>query len=291
MPDPQTPNQQARAAALPGRERLAALLDRSRKSIDAADVGVVFAHPDDETIGCGAQLARWKSPTLVLVTDGAPVNLKDARALGFSTAKDYAGARRRELLAALAIAGQPPQALVTFDIPDQQVARRLVEVTHRLRELAKARDLRVLFTHAYEGGHPDHDATAFAVHAAARLLATEGHPVLVVEMPFYQTGDGDMTRQRFSPAPEVQEITIPLTSNEQDLKRRMMAAHQTQAAILAPFDVTTEHFRIAPQYDFAELPNEGRLLYEQQDWGLTGSEWLALARAALSDLGLGGKPC
>jgi len=291
MPDPQTPNQQARAIPIPGRERLAALLDRNRKSTDAADVDVVFAHPDDETIGCGAQLARWKNPTLVLVTDGAPVNLKDARALGFSTAKDYAGARRRELLAALAIAGQPPQALVTFDIPDQQVARRLVEVTHRLMELAKARDLRVFFTHAYEGGHPDHDATAFAVHAAARLLSTEGRPVLVVEMPYYKTGDGDMTRQRFSPAPEVQEITIPLTPDEQDLKRRMMAAHQTQAAILAPFDVATEHFRIAPQYDFAELPNEGRLLYEQQDWGLTGSEWLALARAAISDLGLGGKPC
>lgn len=291
MPDPQQPDQKTSIGPLQDHERLAALLDRNQTSIDAADVGVVFAHPDDETIGCGARLARWKNPTLVLVTDGAPVNLKDARALGFSTAKEYADARRRELLDALTIAGQPPQALVDFDIPDQQVARRLVEVTHRLKELAKARSLHVFFTHAYQGGHPDHDATAFAVHAAARLLAAEGHRVLVVEMPYYQTGDGDMARQRFSPVPGAQEITIPLTPDEQELKRRMMAAHRTQTAILAPFDVTAERFRIAPQYDFSELPNEGQLLYEQMDWGLTGPEWLTLARSALADLGLEGKPC
>lgn len=286
MPDPQAQHQMNG-----GRERLKTLLDTRQGRVEAADVGVIIAHPDDETIGCGAQLARWKDATLVLVTDGAPVNLNDARALGFDTAAAYAEARRRELLAALAVAGKSPDDLMTLDIPDQQVARRLVEVTHRLMELVKTRGLRVLFTHAFEGGHPDHDATAFAVHAAARSLMDAGQPVLVVEMPYYQSGDGDMARQRFSPAAAAEEITVPLSPDQQQLKLRMMAAHPSQAAILAPFEVTEEHFRVAPQYDFTVLPNEGRLYYEQEDWGMTGPEWLTLARAALDELGLAGTPC
>lgn len=310
------------------------LLDQRKDRIDASDVAVVIAHPDDETIGCGAQLARWSGVSLVLVTDGAPLDLKDARALGFATAKEYAEARRSELLAALAVAGQPPESLVCFDIPDQEVARRLVDATHRILKLVKELNLRVLFTQAYEGGHPDHDATAFAVHAAARLLKAEGHPVLVVEMPYYRLAShengvdmirrlmstaiqhlrsphrlltkvlsprdavvsaifGAATRQEFISFPGAgQEFTIHLSPEQQTLKRRMMAAHPTQKAILAAFDVSAEYFRIAPDYDFSELPNEGRLLYEHGNWGgLNGHEWLGLSRAALAELGLDAKPC
>lgn len=313
--------------------RLTELLDQQNERVQARDVAVVIAHPDDETIGCGAQIARWTDVTLVLVTDGAPLDLKDARALGFATGKEYAEARRSELLAALAVAGQPPESLVCFDIPDQEVSRRLVDATHRTIKLVKERNLRVLFTQAYEGGHPDHDATAFAVHAAARLLKAQGHPVLVVEMPYYRLESretridticrlmsaalqhlgsprqlltkvqsprdavisakfGAMTRQQFIPVPGAgQEFTIHLSPGQEALKRRMMAAHRTQEAILAAFDVSAEYFRTAPNYDFSELPNEGRLLYEQEDWSLNGHEWLRLSRAALTELGLDSGLC
>ncbi len=292
MGDPEAQRRQTAGGREQGlHERLGALLDRGRGRIDAADVGIVIAHPDDETIGCGAQLARWAGATLVMMTDGAPADLKDARAQGFATAADYAVARRSELLQALAIAGVPEKAVVFLDIPDQQVARRLVEATRRLVELIEARALGILFTHAYEGGHPDHDATAFAVHAAVRLVERGGREVLVVEMPFYRSGNGRMILQQFTAAPGTTELTVHLSPEEQTLKRGLMAAHRTQAAILAPFETDTERFRIAPRYDFAELPNGGRLLYDERDWGLTGSEWPALARAALAELGLTGAPC
>lgn len=71
-----------------------------------ARVAVVGAHPDDETIGAGAQLARLRRLTLVHVTDGAPRNGRDAAAAGFADPRAYAEARRAELDAALA-AGAP----------------------------------------------------------------------------------------------------------------------------------------------------------------------------------------
>ncbi len=269
------------------RARLAALLAESEAPVAAADVGIVVAHPDDETIGCGAMLARWQGASLIMVTDGAPTNLEDVHALGFPTAAAYASARRRELNAALAIAGVSAENQLHLDIPDQQVVRRLAEVTRLLIALVESRGLKMLFTHAFEGGHPDHDATAFAVHAAAHLLRAAGRSIAIVEMPFYRDGgNSEMLRQSFMPLPETPETAIRLSPAAIALKRSMMAAHRSQQQILAPFAIDVERFRLAPAHDFTRLPNQGRLLYEQFNWGLSGAEWPLLARAALADLGL-----
>jgi hypothetical protein len=61
--------------------------------------------------------------------------------------------------------------------------------------------------------------------------------------------------------------------------------------VLAPFALDVERFRPAPCYDFSQPPNGGRLLYEQQRWGLHGRRWSGLACAAGARLGLGEGPC
>jgi LmbE family N-acetylglucosaminyl deacetylase len=266
---------------------LAALLDPARGRFRAPEVGIVVSHPDDETIGCGSRLAHWEGATLVMVTDGAPANLTDARAQGFATAAAYAAARRRELNEALAASGAESLVLLTLEVPDQQVARRLMEVTSRLFEIAQDREWRIVLTHAYEGGHPDHDATAFAAHAACALLSAKGTRTLVAEMPYYRSdASGFIVRQYFTPHPELPVTELRLTGAEQDLKRRMMAAYRTQKNVLAQFAIDIERFRPSPLYDFTVLPNGGHLLYEQFDWGLSGHEWRVLARKALAGLGL-----
>jgi len=261
------------------------LAEASEDRPGGGDVLVVVAHPDDETIGFGGQLHRMRSATVIHVTDGAPRNGFDARAHGFATSEDYAAARRRELEAAVAEAGVPAAALLSLGMPDQDAPRRMAEIARNLAELFEARKPRFVLTHPFEGGHPDHDATALAVWAAGRLVGRGGGaPPAVIEMASYHLGEDGATYQRF--AESGPELVLQHGDEDAARKRRMMAAHATQAKVLAQFGTVEERFRLAPAYDFSALPNGGRLLYESKGWGLSGEQWLALSRAALDELGL-----
>ncbi len=246
---------------------------------------VVVAHPDDETLGCGALLSRLPGATVVHVTDGAPRDGGDARRHGFPDPAAYAAARWDEARAALDLAGVPTARHHGFGIADQGAAYRLVEITRRLLPHLAGAD--AVLTHACEGGHPDHDAVCFAVHAAAKLARTGA---TIVEMPFYHAGPVGWTRQRFLPHPGAgREFSPAMGRDALDLKRRMAACHVTQAKTLAGFALERELFRAAPPYDFGVLPNGGGLLYERHGWNLDGPRWLALVRAAENVLGLDGK--
>ncbi len=274
------------AAATGHADLLAALADPARPRLDARRVVVLVAHPDDETVGCGGVLARLTGVTVVVATDGAPRNLHDAHDHGFATVATYAAERAHELVTACALAGCPAAQIVRLGIPDQGAAFALVPLARRLAGLFAARQVATVLTHAYEGGHPDHDATCFAAHAAVRLLAANGPGPAIVEMPLYRMGDTGMELQSFG-ADAADVTRVVLTPEEQEHKRRMLDRYRTQAAILAPFGTEVELFRTAPVHQFAELPNGGRLLYEHFDWRLSGAQWRTLAAAAMADLSFG----
>src|SRR5688572_24731924 len=80
---------------------------------------VVGAHPDDETVSAGSRLPRLAQARFVCVTDGAPRDGLDAGRHGLGIAA-YAQARRRELLAVLALCGIAPDQVDWLDCPDQQ---------------------------------------------------------------------------------------------------------------------------------------------------------------------------
>lgn len=249
---------------------------------------VIGAHPDDEVIGAGALLSRLPDAAVVHVTDGAPRNESDARAAGFSGWAAYAAARRAEAEAALALAGLAPERLTSLGIADQQAAHNLAPLAQRLAGLLHEGGFAVAITHAYEGGHPDHDATALAVHAACALIEAQGErPPRVVEMAGYHALGGSFTAGTFiAHAKAGRAATVVLDAAARRLKRRMLDCHATQRAVLAPFTVEAERFRAAPRYDFRLPPHPGRLHYETQNWGMTGEGWRRLAQAALDQLGL-----
>jgi N-acetylglucosamine malate deacetylase 2 len=282
---------QMRAARASADGRAQAFLDLLAAEIldpiDARRIAIVVAHPDDETIGVGGQLSRFRGVTLVHVTDGAPRNDAAAQEHGFETPEAYAAARHEELRAALALADLADHVLVNLGIADQEASLHLADLARRLATLFRQRGIDLVITHAFEGGHPDHDAAAFAVHAAAALLQADGAAPAIVEVPLYHLGLTGWRVQRFIAAAGSPGIEIHLNDDQRRRKQAMLDAHATQRQVLSMVAADVERFRPAPSYDFTALPNEGRLLYDVHGWGMTGLRWQALAVAALEDLGLG----
>src|SRR5205814_1399138 len=128
-----------------GEEILARLAARRRIG---HRVVVVAAHPDDETIGLGAQLQRLDDALLVHVTDGAPRDGHDAAVYGFATLADYEAARRRELAAALTKGGADHLRTLSLGIVDQEAMHHLPSLARQLRERFLQERPQAVVTHA-----------------------------------------------------------------------------------------------------------------------------------------------
>lgn len=259
---------------------------------DATPVLLVCAHPDDDVIGAGTRLSRLPRAVVAYVTGGAPADMGDAARLGFPTGAAYAAARALEAETALALAGVDRSRIVRLGLVDQEVTPRIGKLAASLAATLRDTAAEVVLTHPYEGGHPDHDATALAVRLACRHLRAAGEraPELVEFAGYYAGGPLGIAVQEFLPVDGVQVVTARLDPADRDLKRRMLAAHASQQVILRFVPVDRERFRPAPAYDFRRPPHPGRPLYETFLPGWTGERWRRLAGEAFDAAGIGDGP-
>jgi LmbE family N-acetylglucosaminyl deacetylase len=279
---------------------------------------IVVAHPDDETIGAGGAIPHLPVSAIVLATDGAPEDRRWWGDPSLPSREAYAQIRRAEFAAALAIAGIGVERVRTFGLQDQRATFHLPQLTEGLARIIHELQPGVILTHPYEGGHPDHDAVAFAVHTASKLLDRE--PPVILEFTSYHArvegvtvvgsflplhdqpvlastwpaavcsggnpGDESDLQTGTGRAGTHTEIAFLLSDDDRGRKQRMMQCFATQTDVLTRrFPVArVERFRIAPEYDFTRPPHGGTLKYERLDWGITGAGWCARAAAALDVL-------
>ena len=246
----------------------------------------VVAHSDDEVIGAGGSLlSRFEHCQVVHVTDGAPANMLAAQHAGFKTRYEYAHARREEAASALSLAGICESQIIELGVTDQQLSYQMPSVARRLSKLLSQIEPDVVITQPYEGGHPDHDATAFAVHLARRLLHDDKTTAPeIFEMTSYHRRDERVVYSEFLPRTTSVPVTFALEQHEKSLKQKMFECFHTQREVLCWFPIEVERFRKAPPYNFTRPPHAGKLHYDYFDWGVTGEKWLRLAREALGVL-------
>ncbi len=257
---------------------IAALTDKQECS---APVVVVVAHPDDETIGMASCLRRLTNLTLVVVTDGAPANMHRARALGFGSVEEYSIIRFSELDKALELLGARPVRRLNLGFSDGGTVFKLTEIAEKI-EVALA-DSSAVITHAYEGGHPDHDVCALAVQSAcARMAKANKKAPQRLEFAGYFSRAGQLSTNCFWPDPRSLELPIRLSWLERRRKRKAMRAFRTQSFILKEFPPNRESYRRAPVYQFLNPPPPGEWYYDRYDWPLKGEDWLRSASDFLS---------
>ncbi len=249
---------------------------------------LLFAHPDDEVIALGGRLRRFRDARVVHATDGAPRDERDSRDHGFATLDAYRDARAREVAQALRLAGveKPPECL---GIPDQEASLNLRALADGVLRLLMDFRPQVIFTHPYEGGHPDHDACAFAVARAVEISRDrEGFAPLVIEGAFYHAGPRGFEAGTFLPPPDVRtegvraEAEFLLSSEETDRKRALLACFASQRETLRNFPLEHERYRLAPRYNFTLPPHTGRVLYENYSWGMSSARFVELAAEAVA---------
>lgn len=230
---------------------------------------VVVAHPDDEVIGCGALLQRMREPVVVFCTDGAPRNPKWWQRYGSCEA--YALLRRGEAQRALShVQLRSLEFLIDErgeQFADQELFRNLPQAMAALTNLIERHSPQALLTHAYEGGHPDHDACCFITSVVA-----QNSTLPAWEMPLYhRDAKGNSVFQQFVQR-DGAEVEVVVSAAERQAKARMAEAYASQGDIVSAFDLSIERLRPLHAYDFSQRPHAGKLNYELWQWQMRAEE-------------------
>jgi N-acetylglucosamine malate deacetylase 2 len=240
---------------------------------------VLAAHTDDETIGASAAMGRSVEPWVVYLTDSAPKKSRlRSRRL---RREEYAALREAEAQHALRLVGVSPDRILHLGATDQEAVFTLdALVTPFLLAVSRIQPEWII-THAYEGGHPDHDSAAFVAAMAINLLLQQqaDRPTLL-EMTSYYADNDRRVSGRFL-AEQDQGWPLWLTSQELSRKREMVACYSSQANMLREFPLEPERLRRAPEYDFSQPPHPGKVWYEQMGWTMTSGNWCKHARNAM----------
>lgn len=217
----------------------AAVVTGARAPSEERAVLAVFAHPDDETFGCGGTLARYTQAgvpvTLACMTRG-----EMGRNMGtptFATRESLAAVRVAELTAACAELGiRDLRLLGVWDKtaefwPTAELADRILAI---LREV---RPSLVITQHPEFGGHPDHCAAGRATLAA------------ILRLP-----PGDRPQVRCMgrlPNPDTEGFVVDIAGAPAEAKLAATRAHRSQSEPMAPrIESWPEWLRVERQFPY-----------------------------------------
>jgi LmbE family N-acetylglucosaminyl deacetylase len=208
---------------------------------------VFAAHQDDEVLGLGLTLVKHRSRgdrvTVVFTTNGAGPNWQESCAIK----QAVSATRFKEACDALAIIGIDPAEIVCLGFPDGGLHRYIPEASKDIAALIRAIVPHTIYVHAIEGGHRDHDVTAFVVQeVSARLRISP-----VFEWAEYNSeapGGQPISDARFASDPYVPDFECaptPFDQSEFTSKQQMLAKYASQAVSIRYYPFRSEILRRA----------------------------------------------
>lgn len=264
---------------------LSSLLPHARSG--GCSVLFIVAHPGDEIVAAGGAINDLTEPHFLHVTNGSPRDIATAIEDGFFDRQEYADARAREFAAALRCAGLKEEQVSELGFAAGEVSRNLATLTMSIAAILREKQPDAVVTHAYEGAHLDHDAIAFAVQTACALLESDGWkaPVRLEAAGYADLGVDGIVGEFVTPS-FTEGVTVELSRKRRRLKQCMLERMPTRLKRLQNAPLNRESFRVAPEYDFTQPPQEGVLHYEKSGDSLNSKRWRRLAEDALRALGL-----
>lgn len=197
---------------------------------NSTDILVFAAHPDDEILGLSATLFRHKKNkekvTVVYITDGTGRNHKswqEKRPVSEQVAK----VRYEEGVQALSLINISREHVFCLGIPDDGTQRYLKEMAKDIHSLINQLKPSRIYTHCIECGHVDHDLTSFVVRSVCEKIGYLNVYEWAEYSPSYPLGMEEMEFEFGVSNPR--EDKIHLSNYERNLKKQMLAIHESQA--------------------------------------------------------------
>jgi N-acetylglucosamine malate deacetylase 2 len=221
---------------------------------------VFVAHPDDESIACSGLMQRAKRLLVVFAVDGVPPYYRFEKKFG--SLRRYSDHRFRE--AGAALAGIPHCSFRRLTRPDathfadQHLFLEMLDAFTSLLQIVHEYSPDWIVSHAFEGGHLDHDTC----HVLAKRVASTVN-VKALEFPLYwRTAENRDCFQQFREAGPG-EFALQLSPQELATKRRMLAEYGSQQNLTSVFQLGIERFRPIVSGDcsrptWSEYPFENR---------------------------------
>jgi LmbE family N-acetylglucosaminyl deacetylase len=150
-------------------------------SLPAGPLMVLAPHPDDETFGCGALIARTRAAglpvTIVIVSDGRHSTRSDVL-----SPDRLAELRAAELRVAVGHLGVPRSDLVMLGWEDGSLAGDPARLTGQFARLIAKHQPTMVLAPCAQDGHPDHRSVS---DAAVRAVLVQPEPCLLVAYPVW----------------------------------------------------------------------------------------------------------
>jgi len=168
------------------RRAVTARADGAAGTLSHRSLMVIAPHADDETLGCGALIARARARgdpvTVVVATDG-----RRSTESAVLTPDQLAELRTAELATACGRLGVPDQDIRQLGFADSGLTTDAARLAAATASVLAERRPEVVLVPTVQDDHPDHRAVH---HATLRALDAVGHPCLLLAYPIWAWHSG-----------------------------------------------------------------------------------------------------